>query len=30
MPFPHLNETKVFNDPEAFEEMVAGMRSQVS
>lgn len=29
-PFPHLNETKVFNDPEAFDEMVKEMRSQVS
>jgi hypothetical protein len=28
-PFPHLNETKVFNDPDAFGEMVAAMRSQV-
>ena len=29
-PFPHLNEKKVFNDPEAFGEMVAEMRSQLS
>jgi Sulfotransferase domain len=28
-PFPHLNEAKVFTDPEAFGEMVAEMRSEM-